>query len=240
MSMLQRKPYFDEHDLAGICFAELRGRVGRISNQQARHIAVRLWRFLQKAAQSDDTWQTAVASQDRPGFLLKTRKRRLLQLLEQLREVDLGDMLVEGPESLQERFSPTHPLGRLIRPQWKPRNTDDLARFMLDHLEFLIDPSRRSKLTGSQVGRLLLMIATLATGFYFLHSVVGFAAMGSSFSVLIIVALFLLVGAEYFVRMSKASPYETEQVLALYISFTDEFIDDERQYEDSLVVKGGW
>ncbi|MCB1188228.1 hypothetical protein KDL29_13775 [bacterium] len=236
--MSSGKPGYSISDLQDMTVGELKGRIGRISNQQARHIAVRLWQHVEQDSGGGDSRKSTV-SRDHVSVhkIANWNQQALLNMLDQMRKVHFGQLLASDPEAFEDSASKKES-NILFRPLWNTaRTTFNSADKLYRNMERHAYGGRAIPGHVSAYFRLIIFLPLLVgaillggklrsqyeihEGIMFLYAVIFSFAM---------VGLFYM--PMYLLRLHRA--------LALYISFTDEFIDDERQYDDPAVEDIGW
>ena len=235
MAMHSGKPAYDLTLLRHMTIGELRERIGRISNQQARHIAVGLWQELAGC------WRGMDARQLRDGATvvqaLGWRPQALVELVNVLRGMDFGQVIMEGPEGMDEFLERLHPLWRIFMPPPRLRRSFDNAKRLSRFLEFYVNPDR-SMPAGvlnwlKLIGGLLVGLAMLYGGMLYLKTQHQPPPWKLALAGLPAIIVIIAAGREF-------QAYFRRRVLAIYISFTDEFMDDEKQYDGRLPRGPGW
>ena len=229
------KPWYIREDLQMMMIGDLRGRIGRISNQQARHLAVGLWSQVQRCYRGLD--RSLLADRRSVAQALAWRPNQLLLLLGAMREVSFGSIIMEGPEHMNQYLDSLHPLLALFMPKSSVRRSYDNAARLAVFLEFYINPGQRLPERFVNWIRLLagvvIALGILAADIVYLSSVES-RHPALIFGLAILPILILIVSGREF------QAFQRRRTLALFISFTDEFIDDERQYDDPALEDTGW
>ncbi|MCB1218426.1 MAG: hypothetical protein R3F46_12290 [bacterium] len=233
--MLAAKPAYREPDLNAMLGSELRARVGRISNQQARHIAVGLWQILEGQVTSGRSSPPQLPDNWSLHQLAIGGGTQLLLLLDKLQSVDFGDMVVMGPEYMDGFLDKMHPFYRLIVSPPPVKSSFDIAKRLYDYMEFYTNPGQSFPQEFLNKIHIVLLYAFTALAGLAERM---FNTNGDIDSVLLygflLAAGLMLLLSHFHSRMRRV------RIIALYISFTDEFIDDERQYDDPAIVDTGW
>ncbi|MCB1188231.1 hypothetical protein KDL29_13790 [bacterium] len=220
--MLADKPWYDYEALRHITLGELKTRQWHITNTQARVIAERLWKL------TEDSWDRGRRRGifNRPNDewtamrFVSGASGSLPHSINDLRGVDFGDLIVEGPERLRECIDRMNPLMRLFKGNPRLRNTEDCADFMVQYLEFIRYPG--TSLTMPFLLEVVVWIGMLGSiGFWLWLQYNG--GKGNADTVVMATAVLAMLG----IRLLGANNDGKARVraLAVYISFTDEFIE---------------
>ncbi len=247
MNGMREKPGYSTEDLKQMSVGDLRGRVGRISNQQARHITVKLWQAIDEnyRRKSDYVESRRNFPQDWLSFNMEPHADEMLaDRLEELRGVEFGKLIALGPEQLLEFTSGLSPMLKLFDYRQRPKMTMDTAEFLLRYMECLVDPDCKvswgARYGMYQAGSMLSIVLGIG-----LHGLVLFLAEQQVHSYAVplteVVAMLFLGAAAIlgFLNREVRTKDKLRQ-MALYISFTDEFMDNERQYDDPALKDSGW
>ena len=217
------KPAYDQDQLRSTTVTDLKARIGRISSQQARHIAVKLWQsvescFLDQYGQMHLKDEHTIAQATRRHFT------GMLELLNKLADIDLGDIIVAGPQELDRHLESLHPLVRLLLPPARTHNSFDAADRLGHYLEFYMNPDQR--IPGTLREGLIFSFSLIVTFVGCLTAIIllkdNFAYKGYFFGGLILVLM-----AGVILSAIRFAGFGKKQAIALYISFTDEFMDDD-------------
>ena len=225
----REKPLHSVQSLQGITVQQLHRRLHQVDNALAQPVAHALWNMMglsinyrvsgllgQGAGQS--AWRTAGLA---PG--------RLLAMLRRMRKISFSRLVLEGPEEISGRLGLLNPLrqGRLKPPS--ARDPQRFASHLAACLEFYINPWQL--LPWRPVRAVLSLLAALAicllaiwfmAGWHYQYEydllMIGFVQLAG-------LALLGLLVYDY-------SVLSEQRLLALYISFTDEFVTGEPEWEN--------
>ncbi len=229
------KPHYIRQDLDMMSVACLRERVGRISNQQARHLAIGIWQQVQGCYRGLDRGQ--LADRRSVAQALGWRPGQLVGLLERMQRASFGQVVLEGPEGMNEYLEGLHPMLRLFMPASQLTRSFDTAARMTRFLEFYVEGSQpvpHSFYNALKLmGGIVLALGLVALAAWYLkpiHSPPPLLIAG-----LAVPPILLLLCS-----MREYTAFFRRRALALYISFTDEFMDDEKQHDERLPRGPGW
>ena len=216
------KPGHTPEELNSITVADLKARIGRIDNQQARNIAFKLWSLLENQYRNQ-YGQLSIKDRHTVSALNRLPRRALPAQLERLRSIDLGDMIADGPQRLEAQLQGLHPFIRFLQPPARVRHSFDSAQHLARYLEFYMDPRRRvpeSFIRGWIFGTGML-VSFLLPGWlgYLLHE----SALRAWIFGGLVLCMIIGTGLSAF----SLAGFGQRRLLALYISFTDEFVNDE-------------
>ena len=235
MDVAAGKPGYSERDLDEIRGSHLRARVGRISNQQARHIAVGLWQILEGQVTSGRDSPTQLPDNWSLRKLAMEGGTQLLLQKDKLQSVDFGDMVVMGPEYMDGFLDNMHPFYRLIVSPPPVKSSFDIAKRLYDYMEFYTNPGQSFPQEFMNKVHLVLLYAFAALA--------GLAERmfntNGDIDWLLLIIFLIACGLMLLLSFGHGRARRV-RILALFISFTDEFIDDERQYDDPAVEDPGW
>lgn len=231
---------------------QLRSRLDRIDNELAWRLAAELFLYAHErngkvdnssssARISKEVLETAanvrVARKDvSPANFHNYYLKELRRNLEHLRSVQLSDYITGDPSQIVSRLYDRRPLIKLLTPKPRLSGMSDIVRFWLSNHQIIITGQ-----TGLPV--VLMRIREFLITFTWLF-VTSFALewmFPGSMKNMLDKILFSLIGG---VLNSFVGVYtrrdRSKIAMALYISFTDEFIDNERQYDDPAVEDARW
>lgn len=209
-------------------------RLRSISNPALRTVAIdilhlcqpRLLRGRQKQFRAridsllDDPLSAAEPASDFGSALLRSiaSNERILRIVNQLADIHLSALVLEDRVELLDVLYSTRWDLRLLRPLHGARGLDEVANFLLDHVGLLVD-SRRG-LTAQHT----LILPVLYCSAYFIVMAAIFGLDGLlSWNIWIPILLFCVI------YVLARNEYENEKAMALFISFTDEFVEEEKQ-----------
>lgn len=215
------KPGYTPQQLRGITVADLKARIGRIDNQQARNIAYKLWTLLENHYRNQ-YGQLAITDSSTVAALNRLPRSGLPRLLEQLRRIAFGDMIADGPQRLEQHLDSLHPLIRFLQPPAKVRHSFDSARHLSHYLEFYVDPARQ--VPESFIRGWIFTLGMLTS--YALPGWLGYLLRDAPQRGWIFSGLVQLMILGTFLSVLVIAGYGQRRALALYISFTDEFVDN--------------
>ncbi|MCB1188232.1 hypothetical protein KDL29_13795 [bacterium] len=235
------KPTYTRSDLDRITNEDLLNRIELIDNALAREISIKLHRAMKSAVPLSSRYDNHYFIRNGETRIItspvlpisKTNVfflGSLIQMLNRMSRISFSDLIADGPDALKERMSNAGFYGRFDSQLQNTSSTDDIGGFLISHLEYIVNP--QAKLSWKSL-RIILYIA------YFLSmmAVSVFAIrIGSTINVGIWAFLLLsAVSVPIAFMFGCIRNHESIRILALYISFTDEFIDNDRQYEDPAV-----
>ncbi|MCB1221766.1 MAG: hypothetical protein H7A35_14235 [Planctomycetales bacterium] len=235
--MLADKPWYDYEALRHITLGELKTRQWMITNEQARVIAQRLWKI------TEDSWNRGRRRRiwNNPNDewtamrFVSGASGSLPHSINELRGVDFGDLIVEGPDRLRECIARMNPLMQLFKGRPRLRNTEDCADFIVHYLEFIRYPG--TSLTMPFILEAIWWIAVL--GFVpFWFWLQGSAGRGQVSNEVIIMAIAAVAGASLLTAHNNGRA--RVRAMAVYISFTDEFIESDAPMDGNLPQGPGW
>ncbi|MCB1218415.1 hypothetical protein KDL44_13580 [bacterium] len=211
------KPQYTPRSLSRLTALDLHARLERIDNPLAHEVAAELWtRILRMSMVPRE-----VIDRQEPGLHVRRmaggNTGRLLRLLDELRHASLAEAIVADSSGLRELLGEGSLLQRLGGPLPVLDSTDKRVEFLLRFLECLKRPPWK---TDWQSMERLRGLAHLVLNLGFFVSL----AMGGSRTVLpgLAAAALLIIGLLVWKFL-----YERVRLLALYISFTDEFVEPE-------------
>jgi hypothetical protein len=216
------KPGYTPEQLRDMTVADLKARIGKIDNQQARNIAFKLWSLLENQYRNQ-YGQLAISDTHSVAALNRWPRHGLLRLLEQLRRIDFGDMIAEGPQRLEEQLQSLHPFIRFLQPPARLRLSFDSAEYLLRYLEFYLDPARQ--IPESFIRSWIFTLGMLAS--YLLPAWLIYLLRDAPRRGWIFSGLVLLMILGTLLSVLAIAGHSQRRAIALYISFTDEFVNDE-------------
>ena len=222
---------FDEMD-----YAELELRLAMIDNRQAMELAgdilnlcwnnvapaMKLWSHLREKAEK---WiPDGNAHKLRRRFPLRvicgSGRRRAITVLNDLSRVSLAQLAAEPGAGLQQIESRVSPLWRTILPSARLGRRQAVSAFLAAYLEFLYQPRR------TVPWLIYLVIAIIPTAI--LINLPIFLSIPFRFGWAGIFAhlVWTIAVLSYITWLSS---YNLQRLLALYISFTDEFVESKEE-----------
>jgi hypothetical protein len=230
------KPRYTLADLYRIDNIILMKRLARIDNPLAHRIADVLYTRSGIGGWTNKKWRPDLFMlkdgsvipggeifEERPIKLRKLtgwRPQQLLSLLNRLQQVSFRDLIADGPEAIREKLDTRPALLRLLFPTPRLEKTVHIPGALISQLEFLIGEKR-------------------SVPWVFLRALIPFIPAVTSFGPILpfifrehpnfklaMIAMVPSVLLGLFV-MSWIQNYDRQRLLALYISFTDEFISAE-------------
>ncbi|MCB1218423.1 hypothetical protein KDL44_13620 [bacterium] len=221
------KPSYSMSDLQRITAGELRGRLARIDNPHARAIAERLWKAVERQFTNQYGQLMLKDHHTLRRMAAGGVQQRLLTRLEELRRLDIGDIVAEGPSRMQQALESLHPFVRFLHPPLSLKHSAESAEHLLRYLEFHENPGqtvpesfRRSWLFVSGMFAFLIMPMLI---------LVMWIDFVREQRWLVIVVMFIAITGVLLSAIQLAG-FGRLRTLSLYVSFTDEFIgmDGER------------
>ncbi|MEZ5339033.1 MAG: hypothetical protein R3F46_12340 [bacterium] len=228
------KPDYTMDALRELDNLDLQRRVERIDNRMAQRIARQLWEEFHRMWSVDHPEGT-----QQYRSLQFTQRRELLILhaeLQRLRGCSFGAMVLEAPQLLRERWDELPALLRLLLRPPAGLNSEQAGRDLLDYSELLTGQSRgipgvlvRSALRWGSI-LCLVVIPLLAL----------LASRWNGNWLILMVAPGILYTFAYMAGIYRVESRQYMLALALFISFTDEFVerhqDGEWEYPEPTVV----
>ncbi|MCB1188229.1 hypothetical protein KDL29_13780 [bacterium] len=247
MDVTATKPFYEPEQLRQMTEAELKGRIGRISNPQARHIAIRIWQAIDDnfTRKSDYMESRRSFPADWLSFNMEPHADEMLaDRLDELREVEFGKLISLGPEQLMQFTANLNPLWKMFEYRPRPKRTIDTADFLIRYMECLVNPEIRIS-WGARYGLHhagMFSAIGLAIGLHGIAMTLAAQKLHSYAVPLteVLAMLFMFTAAVLGFLHHEVRTTDKLRQMALFISFTDEFIDDERQYDDPAVEDTGW
>jgi hypothetical protein len=142
--------------------------------------------------------------------------QRILRIVNQLADIHLSALVLENRGELLDSLYASRWDLRLLRPLQGDIGLDGLAGFLLEHVGLLVDARRG--LTAQHT--LILPVLYCCIYFTAMAGILGPIGL-VSWKVWVPMLLF------YVVYLLARSEYENEKAMALFISFTDEFLESE-------------
>ena len=170
-----------------------------------------------------------------PAMFLR-QPDRLHQHLIDMRNISFVSMVADGTEALNAYLAGVSPLQRLLLPPGRLRTTDDVAQFLMVNVNLLTAPhrgltygQRRFLLTQTPIWIMLLFVVSLLLGIFhpFQGLLMGPTAGRPSWvfaTLMLNVFLCVIWGGRTLGRLDNE--LYAQHLLALYISFTDEFVEE--------------
>ncbi|MCB1218424.1 hypothetical protein KDL44_13625 [bacterium] len=155
-----------------------------------------------------------------------------------LAQVPLNNYVTANPQEIIAGIKSGNPLSRLMPPLTRLENSTDLVEFLLDNMKSIMPPQKGTQTAVHIISRLITAMTTAVllcalAGYLAPTSMTIYPFMSSIMFLAIATSLFVAAGFDLPASRSASA-------LALYISFTDEFMDDEKQYDDPAIVDKGW
>ena len=225
-------PRYTEAELDSISSTDLHARLERIDNETAQAIAGRLYsmagierlvmRTIPQAenAESDEPVgedQHWVRQDNSLRLLAAARPQALLNKLRQMEGLDYGMLMVIGPQGIRERLRERPALMRLLSPPIRLELSEDIADALVRYGEFLAAEDGRLPWT-QYIPYLPLLPALLCLAVLFPMTMLPKVF----FALPMAIVMLLILGAGRF--FSWFTNEDRLRKLALYITFTDEFV----------------
>ena len=216
------KPTYSHTVLESFDSLQLHTRIDRIDNRMAREVAVLIWNEFTRMWASDNpdldpnriSW---------PLSVLRAVDRKFLYVeLDELRRVCIGAMLLESPQLIRERWQELHPLLRMVMRPPAGKDSSNAGRDLVEYHELLT--GQTSRVPG------FIIRAALRWGAIGCMIILPFLAMllapaGTKAGYVLLPSLLYVV--LYLSVMYRVESRQYLRLLALYISFTDEFVTGE-------------
>lgn len=244
------KPGYRREQLGSITLAMLLNRLSLIDNRTAHHIARELLgQWLSSGSTMSALSTLAELALDKPAELsedvhiLRTglsekhsaslaklcpQPRYLLEMLGRLQHVSFRDMVMLDPQQLQEEIESTNPLLRLLLPQKRLTEARHVADFLADNIDRLPQPHRG---TPYRLQKLVIawlpVLAILAVPAVTLAvKAIGYSLLTPAFAAVMFVFTLMLIRSMLAGLIRRR---HFQRTLALYISFTDEFVGEDQE-----------
>ncbi|MCB1218419.1 hypothetical protein KDL44_13600 [bacterium] len=240
------KPGYGRRELGRITTAMLRNRLSRIDNRTAHALAREL--LGQCLSSGPSSWALSTLAEfveERPvelsadGHILRlaTSAREslslkilcpqpgyLLGMLEKLRHVSFRDMVLLDPQQLQEEIESANPLVRLLLPLKRLNDSRHIAEYLADNIDRLPRPHRGipfrlQKLLNIWSPLAGILLIPLFSFWLSIGNVTKLALVPATLLYLIC----LLCYQSFMTGLIRRRHFQ--RTLALYISFTDEFVE---------------
>lgn len=219
--MQEGKPAYTQEDLSRITAGMLRDRPGKIDNRQAHEIALKLWKAVEK--QYTNQYGQLMLKDNHSLLRMAGRMtgRRLVERLNQLRHVDLGDIIAEGPARMEMATASLHPFVRMLQPPLPLKETTDSAAYLLRYIEFYENPEQA---VPESFRRSWLFVAGMAV-----FMVLPMLLLVANIELVkeqkwLLVPFFILMVAGILLSTIQLAGFGRIRTISLYISFTDEFV----------------
>ena len=244
------KPRYTDADLDIVSFQELAMRLKRIDNETALEIANHLYqnavlnrpvkfnfgiiaRIFQVNTTADHLAE-GISENIKLRDMCRTAPKHLLTMLNKMREINYGTLVIDGPGILQESVAELSPWRRLFFLSAKLKSMVDVPRFLTNYYECLIPtgskfPWQVVELFWSCCFLLGLLLPQFFNYYQLSHPTIPVilqTAPPSLHSKIWPSLLIVLLPAAAFFMMNVARRFRQDRLLALYISFTDEFVDN--------------
>ncbi|MCB1221757.1 MAG: hypothetical protein H7A35_14280 [Planctomycetales bacterium] len=212
------KPSYDRDRLRQLKVGELEKRLQRIDNEIAHEVAAILWKRIEDigifraAIHGKSTRDLSVAQQAGMGSSVVTR------LLKKLRQVQLAECLLADRERLAAMLENMHWSWKMFVPIPPMRDARSRAAFLTNYLECLV-PNGWQVSWGINMPLNLFFIAWFLAFNYLFLLYAPWNAPSWQFTTVVISSNLLLHSFFHF----KNYYYQLRSI-ALYISFTDEFV----------------
>ncbi|MCB1188178.1 hypothetical protein KDL29_13520 [bacterium] len=218
--MLSGKPSYAMVKLRQLDNRMLPARLERIDNQMARSIATEVWEEFHRMWSVD---HPEGSKQYRSLQYVNERDMQVLyDELERLRQCSFGALVLEGPQILRERWDELHPMFRLLMRPPAGKRSSQAGRDLLDYSELLTGQRNgipgvliRNALRYGAILSLVILPLALIASMFWNSSWVSFVPMPG------ILYLFIYMSVLY-----RVESRQYMNALALYISFTDEFVEE--------------
>ena len=228
------KPHYSRADLDQLSAKSLQDRLELIDNRFARQIASRLFsgltKFMPKLKREiytaeqlqllDMKFEEYIALNLNSPLDSPINARTLVKLLNDMAAFQFGSLISAGPQALREVLPEDNLPGRLLAQYQRTDSAEDVADFLLDHFEYMIYP--HSRLSWKS------MVLILRSAGFLLSASIFLAMRVASFPEINYLSITLYFAALVMIMLPNA--YTTRRMhtrqLALYISFTDEFVDN--------------
>ncbi|MCB1188176.1 hypothetical protein KDL29_13510 [bacterium] len=237
------KPSHSVDELKAASNEVLLRRLRQMDSPLARQVAAGLWGMLYPALSSfdDETiddWllqcrvidegrrdragkqQDTAHASNLGGVMREAELRWMHAWLENLRRTRLSLILMEDPVSLRDEILADRPILRMLLPKRKLESSADIARFLNEYWQLLHDRKKGIPNSISMAGNFalltLIMLSSLLANVLPYWLFVAYLVLLTSFCLKYILGLFSMPGP----LRARA------QLLMLFISFTDEFVED--------------
>ena len=212
------KPRYTLEDLRRLDQDILRARLSCIDNQTARDIATQLWNrvmacrremFRQPGKDGRPLSMKNLAGKNFPELPI---------LLENMRLLNFSQIVISKSSMIIDRLQELPALTRLLLPNPYPRHSQHVADHLIRYLDLYINPHKRLPQHLSYLG--FECIAWAGMICIVLRSLLDWPI----WTLLIFLSPILLLSS----RITLTRNLQRVRLLALYISFTDEFVSEKR------------
>ena len=214
------KPQYSLAELRRLDREALVARMNRIDNQTALEIATQLWN---RTMTVRNNWMTG--RNQRANSMEVMAGRRLAELpalLESMRKIDFGQIVIGKSTMSADRLQELPAIVRLLMGNPYPRDSRHVADHLIRYLDLYIDPHRRLPQHLSYLG--LEWISRAGLICIVLRAVLDWPL----WTLFVFLSPSMLLGS----RMTLSKNLQRLRLLALYVSFTDEFVGEEQQREE--------
>jgi hypothetical protein len=217
------KPAYSPQDLRRLNREVLLKRLVWIDNQTAREIATQLWNRTMSARPG--LFRNPGSSSRLFGMESMAGRKfdEMPELLEDMRHVSFGQIVIGKSTMISDRLSELPALVRLLMANPYPRSSRSAADHLIRYLDLYLNPHCRMPQHLIYLGLEYFSWAGMLG--------IGFGSMLAwpLWTLLIFFLPSLLLGS----RMTMSRNLQRIRLLALYISFTDEFVEREHHPEDA-------